>query len=87
MSQTNVSGGGTNRIIERDRSAEGFSMGMMLAIVLGVALLALVAWYTIFQSGWFGFAPSGTTNVNVTTNQPANPSDSTGSTSGSTSGR
>jgi hypothetical protein len=81
MSQTNVSTG-ADRVIEHDRSGEGFSMGMILAIVLGVALLALVAWYAVFQSGWFGpgYAPGGSTNVNVTQNQPANPSGSTGST-------
>jgi hypothetical protein len=89
MSQVNVNPGG-DRVIERDRSGEGFSMGMILAIVLGVALLALVAWYAVFQSGWFGagagYSDGGSTNVNVTTNQPANPSGLTGSTGGSATG-
>ena|SRR5687767_7653517 len=82
MSQTNVNTGGTGRVVERDGSATGMGMGMITAMILGVALLALVAWYAIFQSGWFGpaYAPGGSTNVNVTQNQPSNPS---GSTSGS----
>ena len=90
MSQTNVNTGGTGRVVERDGSGEGFSMGMIMAIVLGVALLALVAWWSITQSGWFGpaYAPGGSTNVNVTQNQPSNPSGSTSGsgTTGSTTG-
>ena len=86
MSQVNVGSGG-DRVIEHDRSAEGFSMGMIMAIVMGVALLALVAWYAVFQSGWF--SPGGNMNVNITQNQPDNGSGSTGSTgsgAGTTSG-
>ena len=94
MSQTNVNAGG-GRVVERDGSGAGFSMGMITAIVLGVVLLALVAWWAIAQSGWFGpaYAPGGSTNVSVTQNQPSSPSGSTtggsgttGSTGGTTGG-
>jgi hypothetical protein len=86
MSQTNVNTGGSGGVIERDGSAAGMGMGMIMAIVLGVALLALVAWWSVTQSGWFGpaYAPGGSTNVNITQNQPANPSGSTGTTGGTT---
>ena len=83
MSQTNVSTGGAGRVIERDGTGQGVSMGMITAIILGVAMLALVAWWAITQSGWFGTAYAPSTNVNVTQNQPSNPS---GSTTGSTGG-
>lgn len=92
MSQVNVNPGG-NRVVERDGSASGFSMGMVMAIVLGVALLALLAWWSLTQSGWFGpAAPAGgTTNVNITQNQPSSPSNSStapgaGTTGGTTGG-
>ncbi|HET7769030.1 MAG TPA: hypothetical protein VFN74_09650 [Chloroflexota bacterium] len=87
MSQTNVNAGGSGGVVERDGSAAGMGMGMIMAIVLGVALLALVAWYAIFQSGWFGpaYAPGGSTNVNITQNQPSNPAGQSGQ-SGSTTG-
>ena len=97
MSQVNVNPGGGGGVVERDGSATGFSMGMVMAILLGVALLALVAWWSLTQSGWFGpAAPAGgSTNVNVTTNQPSSPSNSStapgssgaGQTGGTTGGR
>jgi hypothetical protein len=93
MSQVNVNPS-SDRVIERDGSATGFSMGMLMAVILGVALLALVAWYAIFQSGWFGpAAPAGgSTNVNITQNQPSSPSgpstsSGASSTGGTTSGQ
>jgi hypothetical protein len=84
MTQTNVNASGnSDRVIER----EGFSMGMISAIVLGVVLLALIAWYAVTQTSLFGtaYAP-GTNNVNVTQNQPSGSSGQTGSTSGGTTG-
>ena len=90
MSQTNVNtGGGGGTVYERDGTASGMSMGMLVAIVLGVALLALVAWWTVFQSGWFMPAPAGSTNVTITQNEPPSapaPSGQTGGASGATSG-
>jgi hypothetical protein len=82
MGQVNVNpGGGT--VVERE---SGTGLGMILGLLLGLALLALVAWWAFTQSGWFGpAAPAGTTNVNVTTNNPA-PSGSTGGTTGGTTG-
>ena len=89
MTQTNVNAGGSGGVVERDGSAAGMSMGLITAIVLGVALLAVIAWYTLTQTTFFGtaYAPAGSTgstNVNVTNNQP--PAGQTGSTTGSTSG-
>ena len=86
MSQTNVntggSGGGT--VYTTDRSGTGFGMGMIMSMLIGLLLLALVAWWAITQSGWFGpmAGSGGSTNVNVTTNQPSQPSGNTGSTTG-----
>ena len=89
MTQTNVNAGGGGRVVERDGTGEGLSMGMISAIVLGVVLLALIAWYAVTQTSLFGtaYAP-GTNNVNVTQNQPSGSSGQTGSTgsTGSTSG-
>jgi len=80
MGQVNVNpGGGT--VVERE---SGTGMGMILGLILGLALIALVAWWAFTQSGWFGAAPAGSsTNVNVTTNQPA---PGTGGTTGGTTG-
>jgi hypothetical protein len=82
MGQVNVNpGGGT--VVERE---SGTGLGMILGLLLGLALLALVAWWAFTQSGWFGpVAPAGggSTNVNVTTNNPA---PSTGGTTGGTTG-
>jgi hypothetical protein len=84
MGQVNVNPGG-GPVVERET---GTGMGMILGLILGLALLALVAWWAITQSGWFGpVAPAGSsTNVNITTNQPSQPSGSTGGGTGSTTG-
>ena len=63
---------------------------MIGAIVLGVSLLAFIAWYAVTQTSLSGtaYAP-GTSNVNNTQNQPSGCSGQTGSpgsTSGSTTG-
>ncbi|HEU5317642.1 MAG TPA: hypothetical protein VFX49_16130 [Chloroflexota bacterium] len=82
MGQVNVNpGGGT--VVERE---SGTGLGMILGLLLGLALLALVAWWAFTQSGWFGpVAPAGgSTNVNVTTNNP--PGGSTTGGSGTTGG-
>src|SRR5918994_1558935 len=87
MSQTNVNTGGGGRVVERDGSGEGFSMGMIMAILLGFPLRGWGGWWAIFEAGWFGpAAPGGSTNVNVTQQQPSNPSGSTSGGSGTTGG-
>ena len=87
VSQTNVNAGGTGGgTVYSDRSGTGFGMGMILSMLVGLLLLALVAWWAITQSGWFGPAAGYDTNVNVTTNQPSQPSGSTGSTGSTTGG-
>jgi hypothetical protein len=81
MSQINISpGGGTTTT---DRSGEGFGMGMIIALLMGILILAAVAWWTFTQSGWFGPTPGGTTNVSITQNLP--PAGTTGG-AGSTGG-
>ncbi|HET7769403.1 MAG TPA: hypothetical protein VFN74_11565 [Chloroflexota bacterium] len=104
MTQTNVNAGGTGGgTVYSDRSGTGFGMGMILSMLVGLLLLALVAWWAITQSGWFGPVGGSSTNVNVTTNTPSNTgtgssgstgsttggstTGSTGSTTGSTAGR
>ena len=82
MGQVNVNPGG-GPVVERET---GTGMGMIPGLILGLALLALVAWWAMTQSGWFGPAPAGSTNVNITTNQPAQPSGSTGGTGSTTGG-
>ena len=86
MAQTNVSSGGTDTTRTVDRSGTGMGMGMIMALLVGILLLAAVAWWAVAQSGWFGpVAPS--TNVNVTTNNPpSNPSGQTGGTGSTTGG-
>ena len=83
MGQVNVNPG-PSRV---DESGAGMGMGMIIGLLFGVLLLALVAWWAFTQSGWFGAAggPAPTTNVNITTNQPAS-SGPAGNTSGGTGG-
>ena len=73
MGQVNVNPGGGG-VVERDRTASGMSMGVIIAIVLGLVLLAAVVWSACTPSGWFapaaGNAGQPQTNVNVTTNNP-----------------
>ena len=69
MGQINVNpSGGTTTT---DRSGEGFGMGMIIALLVGLLLVAALAWWSFTQSGWFGPAQGGSTNVNITQNQPA----------------
>jgi hypothetical protein len=82
MGQVNVNPG-TERVVERD---SGAGIGMIVGLLLGLVLLALVAWWAFTQSGWFGPVPGGTTNVNVTTNNPPGGSTTGGSSTGSTTG-
>src|SRR5687768_1675450 len=84
MGQVNVNPGG-GPVVERET---GTGMGMILGLILGLALLALVAWWAMTQSGWFGpAAPAGSsTNVNVTNNQPAPSGGTTGGTTGGATG-
>jgi hypothetical protein len=43
-------------------------MGLIMALLLGLALVAGVAFYVLAQTGWVGNrAGAGQTNVNVTT--------------------
>jgi hypothetical protein len=62
--------------------SEGAGTGMVIGLLVGLLLLALVAWWAFSQSGWFGVAPStpGGTNVNITTNNPPSGNTSSGST-------
>lgn len=76
MGQVNINPGSGGASV--DRSGQGFGMGMIIALLVGVLLLGAVAWWAFTQSGWFGPAPGGTTNVNITQNQPP----ATGSTGG-----
>jgi hypothetical protein len=70
--------------LERDRTSTGIGMGMIMALLMGVLLLGMVAWWAVTQSGLFG----PTTNVNITQNQPADGSSGgSGSTGGTTGGQ
>ena len=82
MGQVNVnpSGGG---VVERDGSGRGLGMGVIIAIVAGIVLLAIVAWYAFTPSGFLAGGNAGTanrsqTNVNVTNSQPAPPASQPG---------
>jgi hypothetical protein len=88
MGQVNVNPGGGG-VVERDGTGSGMSMGLIIAIVLGLVLLAAVAWYAFTPSGWFGPAAGNPgqpqTNVNVTNNNPPAGGQTSGQTGGQTS--